>query len=226
MLTLILICLLAAGGLLGGCIRQTVSANYRTFTNQVTSSNLVFSNYVVSEMRTPRVREIMSLVASNQASEILRDQINPVVQEFQLKLAERIQSLEATTAQQLADTKKLALPPTLALDTVSMTNRGGSLVATLSFRPSRLENVGVVVFVAKVTGNADSRILDFRPTLAGGPFGSGPDTTTISANGKEARVQYALMFPGNPTVELTVSHPATVQIGGNHELQPFELSLK
>ena len=96
----------------------------------------------------------------------------------------------------------------------------------LRFKPMKNESLGQLVFVANLQGISDSKILDFWPTTGGGAFQSGEDSKKISEDSRSARLIYSLMGPGYPTIELKVSMPTSVQIEGNHDLEPFILKIE
>jgi hypothetical protein len=122
--------------------------------------------------------------------------------------------------------KELAAPPKLSLRNVETKDENGNYRAVLTFSSSKNEPLGILTFVSTIQGDTETKIVDFWPSLDSGAFQSGPDSKKISPDGKSARLIYSLMGAGSPSVILSTSGPATVEVRGSHELQPFTIEIQ
>jgi len=95
-------------------------------------------------------------------------------------------------------------------------NATGQLVATIQFTPSKNEVLGLLEFAVTLHGPPEARIQKIWPSLHGGAFSSSDQSAQIVEDGRSATLQYALIGPGRPTLDVTVSAPCLLQIDGNH----------
>lgn len=137
-----------------------------------------------------------------------------------------LQSALSKLAEDVANTKRLAEPPSLIPSGKEINKDDKGITLLLQFKPSKNESLGMIEFLAEIEPNNSSKILDFWPSLKGGAFSSGPDSKKISADGKTARLIYSIIGFGNPTFEFKVSKPTNVRISGNYLAQPITLRVE
>lgn len=137
-----------------------------------------------------------------------------------------LQSALSKLAKDIADTKRLAEPPSLVLSGKEINKDEKGITLLLQFKPTKNESLGMIEFQAEIETNNSSKILDFWPSLKGGSFSSGAESKKISSNGKTARLIYSIIGAGNPTFELKVSKPTNVRITGNYLPEPITLRIE
>lgn len=148
-----------------------------------------------------------------------------------IKLASQIESLQALDREktlkierlqsELEKTSEQARSPTLSLMSHESITNGNVRVVTLRFKPSKNQPLGQLRFVADLPVGTSVRITDFWPTLAGGAYQSGDGSKIIAPDGSSAMLRYSLMAAGYPTMELKLSGPSKVRIGGEYILEPI-----
>ena len=157
----------------------------------------------------------------NEALKKLASQIQ-ILQDLDTQKTLKIEALQ----KEIDKTSEQARPPELSLVSHDTAINGDERVVTLRFSPSKNQPLGILRFVAELSVGSTARITDFWPTLDGGAFQSGGDSKKITEDGKAARLIYQLMGAGNPTMQLKLSAPSTVQISGEYILEPIIFEVK
>ncbi|MCK4392470.1 hypothetical protein KAX17_06155 [Candidatus Bipolaricaulota bacterium] len=118
--------------------------------------------------------------------------------------------------EEMRQIQQLAQAPVLTLTSQKTEKIDEGYKITLQFTPSKNEPLGMIVFQARILGDSNAKIIDFWPTLNGGPFHVEDDAKEIDSDGKRARLVYSLLLAGQPTFDLTISEKAPVEIQGNY----------
>lgn len=172
---------------------------------------------VAQQFEEPRIQQVVNEVASEYASSMMLEQIQPEVDRFRYDVDQQISNLQSV----IDSTWQLAAPPTLALREHTVTQYDDCIVALLRFEPSKNQPLGSISFQIDIIEPTNVQILDIWPDVGSHAFGSGENSKQINENRASARLTYAILGVGWPTIELTLTSPAEVMITGNHILEPI-----
>lgn len=116
-------------------------------------------------------------------------------------------------ANELENVKKATDIPLLTLmrERIRTTKDNSDYITSLAFRPSNRQSIGSTVFIARITGNTDVRIKEFKKV--GITEGI---TKSIGRDGKEAIYNCDIQGYVFPELKLVTTGPATVQLYGAH----------
>jgi hypothetical protein len=141
--------------------------------------------------------------------------------------AERISSLRtakdierqkevAQLTQDLQQAKEMAAPAQLTYRGHTVVRKESLYVLNVQFQPSKNTVLGEIQFSVEISGSPGVKVFKVWPSLDGGPFLSGNDSARLASDGRTATLTYALMGPGRPTLDIEVTGPCQVIIGGNY----------
>lgn len=125
---------------------------------------------------------------------------------------------------ELQKTKELAQPNNLILRNKSVRHTNDALILTLSYGPSKYEDIGPVELIAILPIGSQSKITDFWPVI-GEPILTGDQSKEILKDGQAAHLLFKPLGM-NVNVELTVTSPTKVKIKGNKCPEPIEVEIK
>ena len=174
---------------------------------------------VAAQFQEPRIRELLHETAADRANAIIMDQVRPEVVSFKAEVQKELKGVQSTAD----EAKRMAEPPTLSLDSTTVTQTEKTYEVVICLKPSKLVLLGPVVLLAKVQGETETKILDFSPQ---GVALTGENSKKTSSDGKVARLQYQPMVVGPPKARLKISGPGAVEVQGNYSLAPFTVELK
>lgn len=136
------------------------------------------------------------------------------------------QQYSQSLQEELRGTQQLAQAPVLTLTGHKMEKIDEGYRITLQFTSSKNEPLGIIAFQATILGDSDAKIIDFWPITSAGAFEHGDDAKEISSDGKQARLVYSLLSATLPTVDLTISKVAPLEIQGNYITDPVMITPK
>lgn len=198
--------------LVGGLIKA-----YNSGTAQIEK---ILVKRVSQEFETTRIQEIVEKAAKDQASDVLNNQISPVVEEFKeetqrylneiREIKQKVQLLEI----ELKNVANMAKPPTLKLHAAQVNEKEAGLGVILQFKPSRDTPLGRLDFKVKIANICDTKILNAEPSVEHHAYTGGP--ARISDDGKQASFNFAIIGGASyPTLRLVLSGKAILHISGS-----------
>ncbi len=126
---------------------------------------------------------------------------------------------------ELKEVKELARPNTIKLDKYEFkkntTKSGDNYIVKVRFKTEKNTPLGQLQFYAAITPGSDSKILDFWPSRDSSAFEHGKDSKFIMPDGQSARLIYALLGFGYPTIDITITKLTPIIIWGNNGLNSF-----
>ncbi|MBA4388826.1 MAG: hypothetical protein C0404_12655 [Verrucomicrobia bacterium] len=114
-------------------------------------------------------------------------------------------------------------PQSLSLYTKEIARTADGFAVTLTFSPSKNEELARITFEAQIKGDTQTRLIDLDPV---GPSITWSNGKHISEDGKFIGMFYSLPAFGFPKVTLRTSGPAKVEFRGSHNLKPIRLEIK
>ena len=126
---------------------------------------------------------------------------------------------------QIIETAEKAAPPTLKLVGNEVKKLDEKIEASLQFKPNKNVPLGVIVFKVYVEKKSNANILDIWPDIRGGAFNTGDDSKQIEENEKSGSLTYSLIGSGSPTIKVTLSEEAVIQIESNYLEEPVKLEI-
>lgn len=128
--------------------------------------------------------------------------------------------------QDLQQAKEMAAPAQLTYLGHTVVRKESLYVLKVQFQPTKNTVLGELQFSVEISGSPGVKVSKVWPSLDGGPFLSGDDSAKIALNGRTATLAYALMGPGRPTLDIEVTGPCQVVIGGNYLAQAVTINVR
>lgn len=132
----------------------------------------------------------------------------------------------AGLTQDLQQAKEMAAPAQLTYVGHKVVRKETLYVLNVQFQPNKNAILGELQFLVEISGSPGVKISKVWPSLDGGPFLSGNDSAKVAPNGRTATLTYALLGPGRPTLDIEVTGPCQVVIGGNYLAQPVSFNVR
>jgi hypothetical protein len=123
-----------------------------------------------------------------------------------------IENLKSKTAK----IEELAKPPHINFHKLEILKEKGKDAFLVQFIPSTNERLGNLHFSVTIDANNSAQILSIEPSMRGGAFLTGKNSSAISSDGKSAKLNYALMGTGLPSFEINLSERAPILIKSNY----------
>jgi len=189
-------------------------------------------NRIKKEFEQPRIAETVNKVASDEAREILRQQVDPELKRFHDEISTSLKEIVETKERilalerELARIAELAKPPRLGLFEKKIERIDAGYKIHLTFRPSKKVPLSWIVFHARLPESSPADILDFLPASYDTGFVIAERHDWVAPNRKSARLQFQPMGVGDVMVELKVSEPTQITFQGNYGITPFTVEVK
>jgi len=172
-------------------------------------------NYEVEiNKKNTKINELQQELSSKNAEiQRLETQLTPFRTIALQKFTGSEQEVLEKLANELENVKKATDIPLLTLmrERIRTTKDNSDYITSLAFRPSNRQSIGSTVFIARITGNTDVRIKEFKKMgITEGV------TKSIGRDGKEAIYNCDIQGYVFPELKLVTTGPATVQLYGAH----------
>ncbi len=187
--------------------------------NSLVKANSVMTNEIARRFQEPNIRELMEQVASAESRNIISNRVTPIVEGFRVETRQYLAEIKDTKdrvvslEKDIKSVTELAKPPTLTLNAAQVDKKDKGLEVLLQFRPSKDVGLGSLDFIVKIVNDCATIIISGEPSVNHHPYTGGP--AQISQDGKQASFNFAIIGAGNPTLKLTLSGEALLQITGS-----------